>query len=153
DEADDVVDLDARVGLVDRGDLDVDVGAKNLPRRGILREREDASERIGRNRRAQPLHHVAVVVVMRRLDKHQLKAPLATACGCQHWLQTPREKRPGGLYRTLCRAREGDGSAAIHTCGRGFPWNRPNRTRPATVTAGPSRPSQKSDAMPLTSQS
>jgi len=41
---------DARVGLVDGHDIDVDVGAEHLSRRCVLRQRVEAGERIRRDR-------------------------------------------------------------------------------------------------------
>ena len=48
---------------------------------GILGERVQAGERVGGDRRAQPLDRIAVVVVMRRLDHHEVeerRAPRST---------------------------------------------------------------------------
>ena len=51
---------------------------------GAAREAIDRGERVRRHGRAEPLHDIAVVVVMRRLDQDQLK-PLAP-CFAQHSL-------------------------------------------------------------------
>src|SRR5262249_17295204 len=68
--------VDACVGLVDSGQIDVHVGAKHLPGGGILDETIDRGERVRRHGRAPPADDIAVVVLMRRLDKNDPKAPL-----------------------------------------------------------------------------
>ena len=70
---DDVLDLHPRVGLVDGGDVDRDLGAEDLALRRIRRERVDAGERVRGDRGAHPLDDVAVVVVVRRLDQDELE--------------------------------------------------------------------------------
>ncbi len=75
---DDPADADARVGFVDRRDLDIDVGPENFALRAIVEQAEDAGQRIRRHRRAVPADNVAVVVIMRRLHQHDAKA---LACG------------------------------------------------------------------------
>ena len=75
---DDAVDADARIGLVDRRDLDVDVGPENFALRAVVEQAVDAGQRIRRHRRAEPADDIAVVVIMRRLDQHDAEA---LACG------------------------------------------------------------------------
>ena len=67
--------VDARVGLVDRLDVDVDIGPEHLPLGAVGGDAVDRGQRIGGDHRAPPADHVAVVVVMGRLDQDQLKAP------------------------------------------------------------------------------
>ena len=67
---------DALVGLVDRDDLERNVGAKRMPFGAIGGEAVEAGERVRRDRRAQPLDDVAVVVVVRRLDEDQTETGL-----------------------------------------------------------------------------
>src|SRR6185437_15554737 len=85
---DDVPDLYARVGLVHRGNVDRNVVAEHVALRGIHGQRVDAGERVGGDRRARPLDHIAVGVVMRRLDQHELKAALFT------WLRSKHTSPP-----------------------------------------------------------
>jgi len=73
---DNVFGADARVGLVNRGNVDLDISAEHLPRHRVLRERVEAGERIGRDRGADPLNDVTLVVIMRGLDQHELEAAL-----------------------------------------------------------------------------
>src|SRR5262249_29613671 len=69
----------ARIGLVKRMNLDLDIRAEHAPLGAILRETVERGERSGRNRRTQPLDDVAIVVVMRRLHQHEAKALLAAS--------------------------------------------------------------------------
>ena len=88
----DAVRADARIGLVDRENLDVDVFAERLGLHRLLRDAEEARERIGRQRRFHPLDDVAFVVVMRRLDQKQQKSAPFRDFG--HGSRLPRSKRP-----------------------------------------------------------
>ena len=90
---------DARVGLVHGGDVDGKVGAEQLPLGGAEREAIDGGERVRRHGRAHPLHDVAVVVVMRRLDQDELKAPFGRAFGAEHPL-VPGRRFQAGEART-----------------------------------------------------
>jgi hypothetical protein len=63
----------APIGLVERFDPDLDAVAQDLARRAILGNAVQACERVGRDRRKQPLDRVAVIVVMRRLDHDEMK--------------------------------------------------------------------------------
>ena len=67
---------DALVGLVDGDDLERDVRSEHLPLGAIDGEAIEAGERIRRDRRAEPLDDVAVVVVVRRLDQDEPEAAL-----------------------------------------------------------------------------
>jgi hypothetical protein len=66
---DDLVEAKARVGLVGRRRLDVDVGAEQLPGGAVGDQGVDRGERVRRHRRAIPAGDVTVVVVMGRLDQ------------------------------------------------------------------------------------
>src|ERR1700731_849086 len=55
-------------------DLDFDLFAEDMPLPAIARQAIERGERVGRNRRAQPLNYVAVIVVVRRFDEHEAKA-------------------------------------------------------------------------------
>ena len=59
-------------------------GPSTLALGGAVGQAEDRGKRVRRHGRAQPLHDVAVVVVMRRLDQDQLKAPCRAAFGVEH---------------------------------------------------------------------
>ncbi len=69
---------DAGIGFVESVNLDIDVVAENSPLGAILRQTEKRGQRVRRDRRANPLDDIAVVVVMRRLHKQQTELP---ACG------------------------------------------------------------------------
>ena len=62
---------DARVRLVERMDLELDVVAEDAPLGAIARQAVERGQRVRRNRRAEPLDDVAVVVVVRRLDQRR----------------------------------------------------------------------------------
>jgi hypothetical protein len=60
---------DDGVALVIGVDLDLDVRAKHFLRRRVLRDGVKAGQRIRWHPGFRPLNHIAVVVVMRRLDQ------------------------------------------------------------------------------------
>ena len=64
---------DARVGLVDRPDDDLDVGAQHLAALAVLAQAIERGQGVRRNVRPQPRDWIAVVVIMRRLDQDQLE--------------------------------------------------------------------------------
>ena len=68
DPPDDAPHRDDGVALVIGADLDRDVGAERAPLGQIRRDPVKTGERIRRDPRFPPLDHIAVVVVMRRLD-------------------------------------------------------------------------------------
>ena len=59
----------ARIGFVDRVDFHSDVFAEHAPRLAVQRQPVEHGERVGGNGRTDPLNHIAVIVVMRRLDQ------------------------------------------------------------------------------------
>ena len=65
---------DARVRLVKGMDLDLDVITEDMALGAIAGQAIKRRERVGRNGGAQPLDHVAVIVVVRRLDENEAKA-------------------------------------------------------------------------------
>ena len=71
DQARDFLGADLRVGLVERMDVEFDIGAEHAAVRAIGRQAIDRGQRIRRDRRAIPLNDIALVVVMRRLDQNQ----------------------------------------------------------------------------------
>ena len=75
---DDAVDAHPRIGLVDGGNLDVDVGPENPALRAVVEKAIDAGQRIRRHRRAVPADDITVVVIMRRLDQHDAET---LSCG------------------------------------------------------------------------
>ena len=77
DLARDRLDVDDRVALVAGVDVDVDVGAKSplFPAGG--QEPVDAGEAVRGDGGEAPLDHIAVVVIMRRLDQEDLERPVS----------------------------------------------------------------------------
>jgi hypothetical protein len=75
DPANDLVGPDARVGLVPDRDPDLDILAEDLALGAVEREAVQRRERVGRDRRADPLDDVAVVIVVGRLDQEELENP------------------------------------------------------------------------------
>ncbi len=73
DQADDAVRPYATIGLVVGVQADLDVRPQDLAPARVLGESVEAGERIGGDGRADPLDRIAVVVVMRRLDHHEMK--------------------------------------------------------------------------------
>ncbi len=69
--ADDPAREHAAIGLVVGVDLDPDARAQNLALAGVLGQAVHAGERVGRQRRAEPLDRIAVVVVVGRLDENE----------------------------------------------------------------------------------
>ena len=67
-------DVDAGVGLVDDIDLDVDIRPEHLALGAIERHAVQRGERVGRDQPAPPANDIAVVMVMRRLDQHDMEA-------------------------------------------------------------------------------
>ena len=72
--------IDARVGLVDHFDVDLDIGTEHLPLGAIGCDAVNSGQSIGGDQRPPPADHISIVVVMRGLDKNELKATL-----CSHW--------------------------------------------------------------------
>ena len=70
---DDAVRTDAPVGLVVGVQADFDARPQHLAALGVLRQAVQAGERVGRNGRPEPLDGIAVVIVMRRLDHHEME--------------------------------------------------------------------------------
>ena len=62
------------IGLVHGHDVDRQIGAEQLPLGRAEGKAIDRGERVRRHGRAQPLHDIAVIVVVRRLDQDELKA-------------------------------------------------------------------------------
>ena len=71
--ANDAARHDAAIGLVVGVDFNLYSRSKNLPAARILSQAVHAGERVGRQRRAEPLDRIAVVVVVRRLDENESK--------------------------------------------------------------------------------
>ena len=59
----------ARIGLVDRPDDDVDVGAEHLTCLTVLAEPMEGGQGVRWNVRAKPGDRIAVIIVMSRLDQ------------------------------------------------------------------------------------
>ena len=73
DHPDDPSRPDTAIGLVVGVDADRHIGAEHLPSAGVFGETIEAGERVRGDRRLDPPDRVAVVVVMRRLDQHQVE--------------------------------------------------------------------------------
>jgi hypothetical protein len=65
--------FDARIRLVEGGDVDDDVVAEHAALVAVQSQAIQHRQSIGRNRGAEPLNDVSVVVVVRRLDQDQGK--------------------------------------------------------------------------------
>ena len=77
-------DIHARVRLVHHLDVDGHVRSKDLPLGAIGRNAVYGRERVRGEHRAPPADHVSVVVVMRRLDQHELEASFFRNGGLHH---------------------------------------------------------------------
>ena len=84
-EGNQLVELDPLIGLVDCDHVDGKIGTQHAPFGGVDREAVDGGERVGGHRGFQPLHHVAVGVVVRRFDQDELE----TRAVCPCWLCHP----------------------------------------------------------------
>ena len=84
DEARDLARAHTGIGLVHGVDVDGKVGAKQLALGGALGQAVDGSKRVRRHGRAQPLHDIAVRVVMGRLDQDDLESLRRRARCAQH---------------------------------------------------------------------
>ena len=73
DHADDLVGPHPPVGLVIGVEADFDVRAQHLAGARVLGEAVEAGQRVGGDGRADPLDRIAVVVVMARLDHHEVE--------------------------------------------------------------------------------
>ena len=70
------------VGFVERLDEEVDIGPQRLALAAILTQAIEGSQRIGRDMGPEPGDRIAVVVVMRRLDQHEVE--IRTLYGTAH---------------------------------------------------------------------
>ena len=68
-------DRDLPVRLVDRFDVDVEIGAKNLALATLQGDAIEAGQRIRRQAAAPPSNDVTIIVVMRRLDQNKPETP------------------------------------------------------------------------------
>jgi hypothetical protein len=73
DPPDDPVGPHPSVGLVIGLDANLDPGTQHMPLPQILGQAVQGGQRIGWYRRPEPLDRIAVIVVMARLDQHELK--------------------------------------------------------------------------------
>src|SRR5690349_4633911 len=64
---------DARIGLVESVDFDLDIVPQNAAARAVARETKKRSKRVRWNRRAKPLDNITFIVVMRRFHEHERK--------------------------------------------------------------------------------
>src|SRR6267154_3340206 len=117
DVGDDAVDADARVGLVDRPGDDVDIRSQHLALAAVFSQPVERSQGIGGNVRPQPSDRIAVVVVMRGLDQHQLEGRSLRRGGHESafWLLRGQSRRLKGVVkRRLDGAVEVSASVGIY---------------------------------------
>ena len=92
DPIDDAANVDDRVALVEGFDLDLDVGAERVVPRAVGKEAMHARKTVRRDGRADPLDHVAIAVVVRRLyedDPKSTRAQRPAARSSPSSLNTP----------------------------------------------------------------
>jgi hypothetical protein len=71
---------DPRVRLIERMNLDLHIRSERMPLLTIPRQPINRRQRVRRNRRSEPLDHITVVIVVRRLYENQAKAFRARRC-------------------------------------------------------------------------
>ena len=106
DVGDDAVSADARVGLVDRQGDNVDIRSQHLALAAVFRQSVERGQGIGGNVRPQPSDRIAVVVVMRGLDQHQLEGRALRRGGHEFAFWLLRAAKPtneGGSEETARR--------------------------------------------------
>ena len=105
DHADDAVGPNAPVGLVIGVQADLDAFAQHAAPLRVLGEAVEAGERIGRDRRPDPLDRIAVVVIVRRLDHHEMKQARTVGRLLNHQCVFRRRKKaiPKATYITIER--------------------------------------------------
>ena len=74
--ADQFRNFDARIGLVDGVDFDVDVRAKHSALRAVERDAVEGGKRVRRQQPAPPPDDISVVVIMGRFDEHDMEAAI-----------------------------------------------------------------------------
>src|SRR6516165_7130075 len=62
------------VGLIDRVNVDYDIGAKHLALRAIESDTVECRKRVRWNHRAPPADYISIVVVVRRFNENELEA-------------------------------------------------------------------------------
>jgi hypothetical protein len=98
DVADDPVRPHPPVRLVIGREADFHVGPKDVALPRVFREPVQAGERVRRDRGADPLDRVTVVVVVRRLDQDEMEQAVGRACRMKHphWLTLQHSPSPNG---------------------------------------------------------
>ena len=115
DVGDDAVRPDSDIGLVQRLDDDIDVRPQNLASPAILPQAVEGGQGIRRDMRLQPRDRVAVIVVMRRFDQHQLEDRLLGLHVTRHvCAPSVRERRIFGFF--LHNSATGLGSGRDDVC-------------------------------------
>jgi hypothetical protein len=90
DHADNAVGPHPPVRLIVGMQLHLDAGAEHLAATRVLGQPIQAGEGVGRDRRAEPLNRIAVVVIVRRLDNHEMEqARISMAAAYGHNLTAP----------------------------------------------------------------
>ena len=94
----DLVRANAAVGLIVGVQADLHFRPEHLAPVRVLGEAIEACQRIGRNGGARPLDGITVVVIVRRLDHHEVKKQLLPArrsrCNARRGHRTPRSRYP-----------------------------------------------------------
>ena len=73
DQVDDAFGPNPAVGLVICVQANFDIRSQHLTAAGVFSERVETSKRIGGNCGADPLDRIAVVIIVRWLDQHEMK--------------------------------------------------------------------------------
>src|SRR5258708_33432629 len=101
------------VGFVIGMQADFDIGSKHVPAACVLRQGVHPCQRVGGNGRAEPLDRIAVVIVVRRLDHHEVEQLLPQAARDNHrfapWKQLNESTSACGLHRQ-------SSSASLRNC-------------------------------------
>src|ERR1700730_7687540 len=111
--SDNPVRLDPPVGFVIGMQADFDIGSKHVPAACVLRQGVQACQRVGGNGRAEPLDRISIVIVVRRLDHHEVEQQLPQG-GREHhryapWKQLNESTSACGLHRQ-------SSSASLRNC-------------------------------------
>ena len=85
DLSDDPLRLDPPVGLVIGMQADFDIGSKHFPAVRRPPPGRSACQRVGGNGRPEPKDGIAVVIIVRRLDHHEMEQPPCKTRRDKYW--------------------------------------------------------------------
>ena len=138
--------VDARVRLVDHLDIDGDFRSEYPPLGAICCNSVDGGKRVRGNHRPPPANYVSVVIVVRRLDQNELKAPLrghgtvlAQSC-CNAAMSASGQTRSFGDVGPVSGLPESGHGWAIYEPAVGGRAERPNRDRGESRDSSPPTP-------------